>query len=79
MHTKVGAASNQDATLTHEMTMHFQQFIAQRASRWIIARAQPGRAEWFKPRTVDLKLFNAEEAARKQWHDSQSAAERWES
>jgi hypothetical protein len=78
MYTKVGDLSGRDATLTHEMTGHFQRFIAQRASRWIIARGHPRRAEWFRPRKVDLELFADEEAARKAWPQTQRAAERWD-
>jgi uncharacterized protein DUF4238 len=75
MYAKVGAAWPPEQTLTPELTLSFQQFVAERALRWIYARQPTQKAEFFRPRVVDLQRFKGEDAAWERWHTDQTAAE----
>jgi hypothetical protein len=78
MYTKIGDPRPMSGVLPREHTLMLQRIIAERASRWIIARGRPVRAEFFRKRHVELEMFRREEDARESWHAQQSAAEGWE-
>jgi len=75
MYTQVGERRHTSRTLSPEETSDLQRLTAQHARRWIIARDEARRAEWFHPRCVDQDLFRREEETIKQWHTLQTTAE----
>jgi len=72
LYTKMGFRRNRDETLSPEWTLKFLELLAERAERWIVARAPSAEAERFKPRIVNLEAFRAEEDAQRQWHEMQT-------
>lgn len=76
LYTRVGYASNGVAQMSLEETVQTQRIIAEHAYRWIIGSSAAKRAEWFAPRRVDLGRFLVEQEGVRDFHRSQSEAER---
>lgn len=75
LYTRIGYESSGYRTLSPELTLVFQRFIAERAHRWVFAQGTPRRAEIFRPRRVDVAAFEAEDRSWKDFHRTQAAAE----
>lgn len=76
LYTRIGHEWSGDRTLSPELTLVLQRFIAERAHRWIFAHGMPRRAEMFRPRRVDLAAFDAEDRSWRDFHRMQTAAEK---
>jgi hypothetical protein len=78
LYTRIRAPTHLGHSLTTDETRLMQRMVAQHASRWIIARSESQRATWWRPRICDVEVFRAEEEARQEWHESQSATDETE-
>ncbi|MDB4890353.1 MAG: hypothetical protein JWL61_2208 [Gemmatimonadetes bacterium] len=74
LYAQVGRPPRTSRVCTIEQTLLFQKLIAENAFRWIVGSTPPIRATWFRPRTVDLAAYNAEQEAWSRFHTEQTRA-----
>lgn len=77
LYTTVGQRPHSRGTvLSREHTRMFRKFAAEHAHRMIFAHEQDPEIPYLRPRVVDADALKNEHEQWKQWHGSQTAAER---
>lgn len=75
LYTQIGADAPDHFTFSIEKTYEIQQFLAERAYKWVFAHKRLPGVIKLRPRHVSLVEFINEEEQWKKWHQIQSAME----
>ena len=75
MYTKIGSSPPPNKTLTPEVSIKIQRFLAEKSRKWIFASERQDEIPILKPRIINSELVRKEQEVWNRWHEEQSKIE----